>query len=408
MPLQAGKMYRPTDVAVDIATNSVYVVEQFNHRISKWDYDPAATPPANFVFTLDAGHVTGINIDVAGTGYQAFDQIVIGPPTLDIANPQNAFAVVATVGGSGEILTINMSDSGNGYDPNNLPSVVADETTGSGAILTAVVSTPWGNNGNGTTGVGAPVTSTTDNSLYRPTGIVLDRSNTRLYLTDTFHHRLRVINPVNGAFTSSTGKGGGATTDFYRPAGIAYNVNNSNILISDEFNRRGERYDVGDPPTFAAIAQAPQTGGGLSFIRPHGAGFDDTLNEDYLINDSQRGLMSKYNENNTNFEGQIGTPTADSTLADGLYFPGSGHFGDGLSQNYVFANTKSHAIKGKNFDNLSNVLVAPGTTDGKLHSPESVLVFEDTASYMLVANTLNNRIEVFERPTTFKSNFGSP
>ena len=332
MPLQAGKMYRPTDVAVDIATNSVYVVEQFNHRISKWDYDPAATPPANFVFTLDAGHVTGINIDVAGTGYQAFDQIVIGPPTLDIANPQNAFAVVATVGGSGEILTINMSDSGNGYDPNNLPSVVADETTGSGAILTAVVSTPWGNNGNGTTGVGAPVTSTTDNSLYRPTGIVLDRSNTRLYLTDTFHHRLRVINPVNGAFTSSTGKGGGATTDFYRPAGIAYNVNNSNI----------------------------------------------------------------------------GTPTADSTLADGLYFPGSGHFGDGLSQNYVFANTKSHAIKGKNFDNLSNVLVAPGTTDGKLHSPESVLVFEDTASYMLVANTLNNRIEVFERPTTFKSNFGSP
>ena len=49
MVLVAEKMYRPTDVAVDVATNSVYVVEQFNHRISKWDYTDM-----NYDFTLDA------------------------------------------------------------------------------------------------------------------------------------------------------------------------------------------------------------------------------------------------------------------------------------------------------------------------------------------------------------------
>jgi len=48
MVLVAGKMYRPTDVAVDVATNSVYVVEQFNHRISKWDYTDT-----NYEFLID-------------------------------------------------------------------------------------------------------------------------------------------------------------------------------------------------------------------------------------------------------------------------------------------------------------------------------------------------------------------
>ena len=56
MVLLAGKMYRPTDVTVDIFTNSLFVVEQFNHRISKWDYTPG-----QYDFILDASVLCGTN-----------------------------------------------------------------------------------------------------------------------------------------------------------------------------------------------------------------------------------------------------------------------------------------------------------------------------------------------------------
>ena len=131
MVLVAGKMYRPTDVTVDIATNSVYVVEQFNHRISKWDYTDN-----DFDFTLDAS---------------------------------------------------------------------------------------WGSNGDGTSGQGGPIGDggSTDNSLYRPSGIAFD--GTRLVVTDTFHNRLRTLAIADGAFIDSVGQGGRGDNDFYHPAGIAVN-----------------------------------------------------------------------------------------------------------------------------------------------------------------------------------------
>jgi len=47
MVLDAGKMYRPSDVAFG-GTGIVFVVEQFNHRVSKWTY----TQPS-YTFTLD-------------------------------------------------------------------------------------------------------------------------------------------------------------------------------------------------------------------------------------------------------------------------------------------------------------------------------------------------------------------
>ena len=35
--LEPGKMYRPTDIAVDVVGDCVFVVEKFNNRISKWN-----------------------------------------------------------------------------------------------------------------------------------------------------------------------------------------------------------------------------------------------------------------------------------------------------------------------------------------------------------------------------------
>ncbi len=310
MVLVAGKMYRPTDVTVDVANNSVYVVEQFNHRISKWDYTNN-----NFNFALDGS---------------------------------------------------------------------------------------WGSNGDGTSGVGAPVTGVTDNSLHRPTGLVFD--GTRLVVTDTFHNRIRTLNADTGAWIGSTGQGGFGTSDFYRPAGIATDGNT--LVIADELNSRAVKYNVGDTPDSPALLPAPNP---LGFNRPHGVSFDVTNNL-FNVTDTYHGVINNYNTAATVFNSQFGTPGTESTE---LFFSGSGHGildGDATTP---FADTRNNILKTVTGTTIANTTgTTAGTGDGQLYYPESVISFSDAATdYVLAANTLNNRIESYSNNAaalTFQVNFGTP
>jgi len=323
MVLDAGKMYRPTDVAVDVVADSVYVVEQFNHRISKWDYSPPS-----YAFTLDGS---------------------------------------------------------------------------------------WGSNSDGTSGEGAPIGdgSSTDNALYRPTGIAFDVTNSRLYVTDTFHNRVRVINSADGEFVSSFGIGGSDTDEFYRPAGIAIETSgDSAIVIADELNHRAVRYatNSGSPDTPTVLADPSDTSG-LSFVRPHGVVYDVTSVE-FNVSDSLRSLISSYNVAGT-FQGQFGTPgsTVDN---DNLFYPGSG---EGLLNGTsitAFADTRNNGLKAMNNENVVPLTgITAGTGNGELYWSESVAAFTDTVTYVLAANTYNNRVETFSNVSialTAESpfNFGSP
>jgi len=401
MPLQAGLMYKPTDIAVDTSTNSVYVVEQFNHRVSKWTYTPG-----QFIFTLDAGRVTSIDFSGGGgTNYNALDTVNIGPPTIDIANPVNATAEVATVSG-GVITGITVTNPGNGYDDNNLPTVDAP-TTGTPAVLVAVVSAPWGINRNGTTGQGGTPTSTTDNFLYRPTGIVFEISPSRLYLTDTFNHRLRVIDTSDGAFLASVGQGGTGTgnNDFYRPAGIRLDSSGVDMIIADEFNHRGKRYTKGDPPTNETILPDPSTGSEKRFELPHGAILDNSTGS-VNICDSNTHRISRYGLAGPTFAGQFGTAGTEGTE---LYFPGSGLGTLSGTSTTPFADTRNNSVKTVTDTTLAKLVVSVGTESGELYFPESAITFQDTENYVLVANTRNNRVEVFSNvdiTLTPQGNFG--
>ncbi len=312
--LVAGKMYRPTDVATDIVDDTVYVVEQFNHRVSKWDYTPGS-----FTFTLDV---------------------------------------------------------------------------------------TWGNNGDGTTGQPGPVTSTTDNNLYRPSGITYDSGIDLLYLTDTFHNRIRVINPTTGAFTTSVGQGGTGDADFYHPAGIAVNQANTNILIADELNSRAVSYTAAATPNTPVVSGAPT----LGFIRPHGVSFD--LNDvSFKVTDTARGLISEYDSTGVTFDNQFGTP---GTTGTDLFFPSSGHGQLTGTNGTTFADTRNNIIKTGDGTTIVNTTgTIAGTGDGELYYPESVKSFSDSANYVLVANTLNNRVEIFSNSTLALTNetpfnFGAP
>ncbi len=314
--LVAGKMYRPTDVATDIVDDTVYVVEQFNHRVSKWDYTPGS-----FTFTLD---------------------------------------------------------------------------------------TSWGNNGDGTTGQPGPVLSTTDNNLYRPTGIAFDATNDLLYLTDTFHNRVRVINPTTGAFTESVGQGGFGVTDFYHPAGIAINATHANVLIADELNIRAVSYITnGTTLITPTVSQAPTP---LGFIRPHGVAFDLT-NSTFNVTDSIRGLISKYDITGVTFSSQFGTP---GTTGTDLFFPSSGHGILTGTTGTTFADTRNNILKTLDGTTIVNTTgTIAGTGNGQLYYPESVKSYVDTSNYVLAANTLNNRVEIFSNSGVALTNespfnFGAP
>ena len=43
-----------------------------------------------------------------------------------------------------------------------------------------------------------------------------------------------------------------------------------------------------------------------------------------------------------------------------------------------------------------------------MYLPGSAVAFTDTANYILVANTLNNRIDVFNGAGVLQNTFGSP
>ncbi len=320
MTLVAGKMYRPSDVAFG-GNGIVFVVEQFNHRVSKWTY----TQPS-YAFTLDAS---------------------------------------------------------------------------------------WGSNSDGTSGQGAPIGdgTSTDNALYRPTGIAFDLTNSRLYVTDTFHHRVRVINSSDGEFVESFGIGGFANDEFYRPAGIAINTSTgTTLVIADELNSRAVKYDVnGGSPNNPVVLTDPSVTTGLSFVRPHGVVYDETATE-FNVGDSLRGRISSYNVSGT-FQNQYGTPGTTNNNVN-LFYPGSG---EGLLSGTAltaFADTRNNTLKTMNNESIAVTTgTTAGTGDGQLYYPESVSAFTDIVNYVLAANTLNNRVEAYSNTAsalTFEDNFGSP
>ena len=326
MVVTPGITYRPTGVAFRTSSNTVYVLEQFNHRISKWNYTDT-----NYDFTLDT--------------------------TWGDKNPTDG-----TLGGPG----------------------------------------PIGDGGE------------TDGSLYRPTGIVFDASNGLLYVTDTFHNRVRIVDPTGngglGRFVKSIGQGGSGIDDFYHPAGVAVDGIGEFAIIVDELNHRAIRFGTpGDDLELPEILPDPSTGAFQSFVRPHSIVYDLAADQ-FNIGDSVRNVITTYTANPVSVDAQFGAP---GTTGTNLFFPGSGYGTLAGNATTTFADTRNNILKTQVTSTIANTTgTTPGTGDGQLYHPESVISFVDAATnYVLAANTLNNRVESYSNTgaaLTFQSNFGSP
>jgi hypothetical protein len=80
-----------------------------------------------------ASEIDSISIDTAGTGYNIGDALVI------TGDGNSASAEVATVGGSGEITGITITDSGSGYSYAEVTAPVNDVENDTPAELSATV-----------------------------------------------------------------------------------------------------------------------------------------------------------------------------------------------------------------------------------------------------------------------------
>jgi hypothetical protein len=317
--LSPGKMYRPTAIIRDINVE-VYVVEQFNHRVSKWVATPTDTPPANFDFTL----VTG-----------------------------------------------------------------------------------WGSNSDGTSGVPGTPTAVDDDKLNFPTGIAVDNANNRLFVSDTLNHRVRVLNLANGNFTGSISSAGTGDTNLYRPTHMDYSPGTNKLAIADSFNHRVVVYNSGGG--FQGIATPPAEG----FHTPHGVKHNANQAK-FFYSDLIRGKLYSYLSSDgltPTTPTTIGTPGTESTDPNQLFYPGSASGSTDTVGNSWLSDTRNNKIKEFTpAGNISDVFTTAGTGDGEFYHPEDTTGFVDTGSdYLLIANTLNNRIEVYDRATNiFQTTFGSP
>jgi len=317
--LAAGLMYRPT--AIDRDGTDVFVVEQYNHRVSKWNFLPAATPPANFVFTLDA---------------------------------------------------------------------------------------TWGSNGDGTTGGPGRTTATDDTNFNFPTGIVVLASENRIFVTDTLNHRIRVINLATGAFVDSIGTPGTGNGELYRPTHIADAQPTGILTVADS---RNHRFSTFNDTTFAFLGNATPPAEG--FHTPHGIKHNAT-NVEFYYSDLIRGKLFTYDATDGTTPAApttIGTPGTESSVPNELFYPGSASGSTGTAGDSFLTDTRNNTIKEFTAAGVvSDRLTGEGTTEGTFYFPDDTLGFAQTGSdYILVCNTLNNRVEVFNRvDDTFQNTFGSP
>ena len=277
----------PNSVAVDV-NGTVYVADQFNHRIRK-------VTSAGVVTTL-AGNGTAGFVNGNGTTAQFNNPIGIavdGSGNVYVADAENhrvrkitSSGVVTTLAGSGTAgfangngtsasfavpLDVAVDESGNVY--------VADlQNNRIRKITSAGVVTTLAGSGNGTFVDGNATTA----SFSGPNGVAVDGSG-NVYVADAGNQRIRkvtsagVVTTLAGNGAAGYADGSGSTAMFNVPCGIAIDMN-GNLYVTDGSNNRIRKVTPGGVVTTLAGSEsagfADGTGTVAMFNNPGGVAVD--------------------------------------------------------------------------------------------------------------------------------------
>ncbi len=367
------EFYHPTGIALDGASTQLVIADELNQRALLYT---ATSPPSDPIVLPDPSEILPIVIDTPGSNY-------IGTQTVTISAPANNGGTTATgtavVGATGVIDDISaIGGTNTGYQDGEAITLT-DVGAGTGAAGTAVI----------VGGIVQSVSFTNRGSGYA--------------ISDTL-----TINGVSSLQTNAT-----FDVDSIVVNGI------TSITITDGGYGYTSAPTVTIQGTIGTGATATAAIGGLTLVRPHGVVFDVTT-DTFNVGDSLRSIITSYSSPTPMvgvFEGQYGTPgPVDNDI--NLFYPASGRgtLTGTTGPTTIFADTRNNALKTMNNETIASTTGATsGIDDGELYWPESVMA-DDTAepssaAYVLAANTLNNRVEVYSyifEALTFQSNFGKP
>jgi DNA-binding beta-propeller fold protein YncE len=232
----------PTDIAIDPTGKILYVADSSNDKIRKIIIETGA------VSTIAGGGATGI---ASGTGVMAAAGTAGSAATFN--NPNGI-----TIDYTGNILYV--ADTGN----NKIQKIVI------GGTPTAPTYTVFTLAGSGTaTSVVSPVVPTagdgaaTTATFNKPMDILIDPTNTFLYVADSLNNKIRKVIIATGAVSTIAGGGAGV---FYNPTGLAFDYNGS-IYVADTMNDRIQKINI-DTTTSPISYSVSTFMGGTVFSKP--------------------------------------------------------------------------------------------------------------------------------------------
>jgi DNA-binding beta-propeller fold protein YncE len=394
----------PEGITVDPSTGDLYVADDQNDRIQKFDSNGNYVATIGSAPTLNAPY--DVALDAAGNvyvannlrhridKYSATGQWIIsfggrGTAPGKLQTPRN---LTVDPVGNGSVAYVYVADTNNGR---------IQEFDGNGTLMAT-----WGLNGRD------------DGRLTGPKGIEV--TDGKLFIGDTLEYWVQVLGPTDGKLLYKFGSHGTANGLFELPGDVAVDSNGT-IVVADTFNDRVQRFS---PPN----SYLDQTRG---FRRPRGVAVDGSDN--FYVADSDNNRVQEFGPDGTLLRTWSGINADDSfsnpgdvavSPAGDVYVADTGHDrvvkfdADG---NYVrawpVAGPEPSHPSGIDVDAAGNVYVAdPGNGDVQKYDPTGDLLVKwgarghalgefwvespndvavDTSGDVYVSDTYNDRVEKF-------------
>ena len=236
--------------------------------------------------------------------------------------------------------------------------------------------------------------SSADGEFRSPQGITT--TITHLYIADTDNNRIQILD-INGTYVSKFGSQGTADGQFNSPRAIT--TTTTHLYIADTENHRIQIFDING--TYVSQFGSEGTADG-QFNSPQGI----TTNGTHLFVADTENHRIQIFDNTGNYAGQFGSNGG----VDGEF---RSPRGIATNSTHIFvADSANHRIQ---IFNVNGTYVSTiggtgpgfggyGTANGEFERPQGITT---TATHIFVADTNNNRIQIFDINGTYVSQFRS-
>ena len=264
-------------------------------------------------------------------------------------------------------------------------------------------------------------TSGNDNDEFdKPTDLAINNSGDELYVVDSENNRIKIYELTRGdncssgndeiindevCFEDDFGSSGSSTGKFDIPTDLAVSKDNGDIYVVDSDNNRVQRFNSNG--SYDNLEFGSSSSGDEEYLGTPSAIAIDKKSDYVYVADSSKDSISVFEE-----DGDFKFKFGESGSSDDEFDNPSGMVIDDSNQMLYVADTDNNRIKiyeltdGDNCPSGTDEVEedevcfvddfgSSGSSDGKFDKPEG-LAYDEDKDLLYVADTDNNRIQVFE------------